>query len=348
MIKYRFLFQGVATGAIPYTRHVSVTLFPTPPYRSHNRMTVAIAQNDRLAIIGALHVDDIARSSSSLVSRASNPVSWEQRLGGVAANSARAAAQSGIGSQTIEFMAAVGDDSLGRSLFTALSTCNVIPKLQTIPGHATGRYTAILNSDGELYIGLADVALAEQLASNHVQKLAQSGPYSAFMVDANLSEHCLVSVANLATKTSTRLAVLTVSPSKSLRLRPIAAQVDLLFCNRREAMALVANDDAAAELIGTEYVNTELLADGLCKLGFKQIVLTDAQEPILIQDSDSRHRIPVPNIESPYTVNGAGDAMAGACFAAWASGMSLYDSVKQHGINAATGVVRGELLAIAL
>lgn len=311
-------------------------------------MTTTEIESSRLAIIGALHVDDIARSSNTLVSRASNPVNWEQRLGGVAANAARAAAQSGIAHQTIEFMAAVGDDPLGRSLFSALSTCDVIPYLQTIPGYPTGRYTAVLNNDGELYIGLADVALAEQLASSHLHQFSQSSPHSALLVDANLSEHCLVSVANLAIKTSTPLAALTVSPSKSLRLLPIATQVDLLFCNRREAMALVANDDAAAELNGTEFVSTELLADALSELGFKQIVLTDAQAPILIQDNDGRHRITVPSIDSPYTVNGAGDAMAGSCFAAWASGMSLHDSVKLHGLNAASQVVRGELSAIAL
>jgi pseudouridine kinase len=308
----------------------------------------AATQNDRLAIIGALHVDDIARSSSPLLSRASNPVSWERRLGGVAANAARAAAQCGIAHQTIELTAAVGDDLLSRSLSSALSACNVTANLQTMSGYATGRYTAIMDSDGELYIGLADVALAEQLASCHVYELSQSGPYSALLVDANLSAQCLVSMANLAIETATPLAALTVSPNKSLRLRPIAAHVDLLFCNRREAMALIANDDAAAELNDARYVNTELLADGLSELGFRQIVLSDAQAPILIQDNEGRYQIPVPTIKFPYTVNGAGDAMAGSCFAAWASGISLYDSVKHHGLNTATSVVRGELRAIAL
>ena len=147
----------------------------------------AVTQNDRLAIIGALHVDDIARSSSPLVSRSSNPVRWEQRLGGVAANAACAAAQCGIGCQTIELTAAVGDDLLSRSLASALSGCNVTPNLQAMTGYATGRYTAIMDSDGELYLGLADVALAERLGADHVYELAQSGPYSALLVDANLS-----------------------------------------------------------------------------------------------------------------------------------------------------------------
>lgn len=316
--------------------------------RSPTSMTPETTKNERLAIIGALHVDDVACSASPLVSRASNPVTWQQSVGGVAANTARAAAQYDLNSQSIEFTAAVGDDSLSHSLAATLATCNVIPTLQTIAGCSTGRYSAIMNHDGELYIGLADVALAERLDTDHVQELGRRGPYVAMLMDANLSSRCLASIASLAASTNTPLAALTVSPSKSLRLRPIAAQVNVLFCNRREAMALIADDDAAAELDEGNHVTTEQLADSLSELGFAQIVLSDAQAPILVQDTGNRYHIPVPNISEPYTVNGAGDAMAGACFAAWASGLSLYDSVKNHGLVIAASIVRGELRALPL
>ena len=311
-------------------------------------MTPATTKNERLAIIGALHIDDVAHSSSPLVSRASNPVTWEQSVGGVAANAARAAARCDFSCQSIEFTAAVGDDPISHSLAAALSACNITPALQTITGYPTGRYSAIMNHDGELYIGLADVALAERLDTGHVQELAQRGPYAAILADANLSRQCLNSVAIAAASSNTPFAALTVSPGKSLRLRPVARQVNVLFCNRREAMALIANDDAAAELDDGNHVNTEQLADGLSELGFTQIVLTDAQEPILVQDTDNRYHLPVPIVRNPYTVNGAGDAMAGACFAAWASGLSLYDSVKDYGLVMAAKIVCGEQRALTL
>jgi len=307
-----------------------------------------IQQNKKLAIVGAVHVDDIARSSSPLVSRASNPVSWEQQIGGVAANAARAAALCALDHQTIELTAAVGEDPLAAALSSALSACNVTPHLLPMSGCLTGRYTAIMNNDGELYIGLADVALAEQLDLNHVNDIARRGPYCAMLVDANLSNHCLASLATLALRMTAPLAALTVSPSKALRLRPIADKINLLFCNRREALALIANDDAAAELSSANPVSAGQLADGLSELGFTQIVLTDAQAPILVQDGNQRYQIPVPAIDDPYTVNGAGDAMAGGCFAAWAAGENLYDSVKNTGLALAAGVVRGEHRAIGL
>ncbi|MFK7856258.1 MAG: PfkB family carbohydrate kinase [Granulosicoccus sp.] len=308
-----------------------------------------MSETNHLAIIGALHVDDIARSSSPIVSKASNPVSWEQRVGGVAANAARAASLVGLEQLNIDLIAAVGDDAMGRSLATALSACNVKPKLHMFTECSTGRYSAILNDDGELYLGLADVALAEQLDSTHIRDMADLDAYSALLVDSNLSSQCLASLATLATTMNMPLAALTVSPSKSLRLLAIVDQISLLFCNRREAMALIANDAAAAETGSITHVSIERLADDLSNLGFRQFVLTDGKAPLLVQDASKRCLLNAPEIDKPYTVNGAGDALAGASFAAWASGgMDLQAAVEFHGLRVASDVVRGTYQALCL
>ena len=51
-------------------------------------MNPAIPMTKTLLIIGAVHLDDIAQPDYPLVSHASNPVAWTQRIGGVAANAA--------------------------------------------------------------------------------------------------------------------------------------------------------------------------------------------------------------------------------------------------------------------
>jgi pseudouridine kinase len=299
-------------------------------------MNPAISTTNRMLIIGAVHLDDIAQPDCALVSEASNPVTWAQRVGGVAANAACAAART-LSSPTndqVEIVAAVGDDSTAVQLKQALHAAGVGTRLLEFPGTPTGRYTAIMTDDGELHIGLADVSLAERLGESTDHRIAKLDAYQAVLVDANLSEGYLTTIAEQTNELDLLLAAMSVSPVKSLRLLCIATQIDVLFCNRREALAMNPQLPKTASL-------TEL-ADGLCQAGFTQLVLTDGSSPLLIQDKFQRVRLNVPEVESTQNVNGAGDALAGASFAAWSNGVNLVQAVQDIGLAQAAMVVRGD------
>ena len=194
-----------------------------------------------------------------------------------------------------------------------------------------------MTHEGELHIGLADVSLAERLGESTNHGIEEALEKRAVLVDANLSGQYLLAIANQRTCTHSPLAAMSVSPAKSQRLLPIAAHTDILFCNRREALAMNAHLPA----------NTSLhhLADDLGQAGFTQIVLTDGISPLLIQDELDRVSLNVPEVESPHNVNGAGDALAGASYAAWTSGMKLIPAVQEVGLKQAAMVVRGDFEA---
>jgi pseudouridine kinase len=299
-------------------------------------MYPAIFPTNRMLIMGAVHLDDIAQPDCSLVSEASNPVTWTQRIGGVAANAACSAARilTPPTNNLVEIVAAVGDDATALQLKEALQAAGVGTRLLEFPGAPTGRYTAIMTNDGELFIGLADVSLAERLGECTDHKIVGLDTYHAVLVDANLSESYLTTIATQTSQLNLLLAAMSVSPVKSQRLLGIAKQIDLLFCNRREALAM--NPQLPAEATLSE------LADGLCQAGFTQFVLTDGRLPLLIQDKVHRVRLNVPEVESTQNVNGAGDALAGASFAAWVNGMNLVQAVQEIGLAQAAMVVRGE------
>lgn len=288
----------------------------------------------RLLVIGAAHVDDIATPVTPLVPQASNPVSWTRRVGGVAANAARSAASQLPPDSSVGFVAAVGDDTDAVQLEGALKRCAVAPSLVKLKNTNTGRYSAIMDMDGELYLGLADVSVAERLTVNALQAVADLVAVDAILVDANLSEKCLTDIAQVASEHMTPLAALSVSPVKTQRLLCLASTIDLLFCNRREALAM------CPELALNDTL--ERLADGLCALGFKQFVLTDGQSPLIIQQVASRETIAVPGVAQPRSVNGAGDALAGASFAGWAHGQSLRNAVVGRGLVEAENIVTGK------
>ncbi|MGQ7845917.1 PfkB family carbohydrate kinase [Granulosicoccus sp. 3-233] len=298
-------------------------------------MHLPSASPNRLMIVGALHVDDIATTCSPLIAQASNPVTWAHHIGGVAANAAFSAREIAHSARQIGFCAATGNDAVANQLEQALITAGLDACLQRLPDYPTGRYTAIMNHDGELHIGLSDVALAERLEADCVPLGSEADPCQALLMDANLSADCLARLARRAAGMGIAVAAMSVSPVKSRRLLPLASHIDLLFVNRREAIALIDRNVSLDLPI-------EQLADGLSELGFRQFILTDATDPVLVQDGSTRQCIPVPATEDRVSVNGAGDALAGACFAAWCDGLTLADAVRTVGLKQSVSVVSGE------
>jgi len=298
------------------------------------------ADKNRLLFVGAAHVDDVAVSASALIPRASNPVVWQRYLGGVASNSARAAARTAMSGTQVTFSAAVGDDAAGRQVEATLKKCAIDPHLIFLSGAPTGRYSAIMDADGELHIGLSDVATAECLTLDALQLVVDLTGADAVMLDTNLSQICLAQLAATCSERKIPLAAMSVSPAKAVRLLPFAKAVTLLFCNRREALALCPPLSLDSTI--------DALADGLLGQGFSRFVLTDGHSPLVVQDDNERHTVPVPDVQHTHHVNGAGDALAGATFAAWTEGLSLLDATRERGLIDAAQSVAGHRPAPAI
>ncbi len=290
------------------------------------------AARKNVTLVGGLLVDDIAISTKLLRPRSSNPVQWQHRLGGVATNVAR------VVSQQIEtlLVASIGTDNQAPILKKLLQQESITASLITRQNQPSDRYTAVLDQDGELYVGLADVQLAEQITWDEIASRLPELPPDALVLDANLSADCLrntIESLDDAYKTSPPIFALAVSPVKSARWLPIAHKVDTLLCNRREACALTQLD-----------VNTPIneIADALLQQHFKRFVLTDGNQTVLVQDTDQRHAIPVTAVPIEQTVNGAGDALAGATISQYLQGSDLAEAVAQSGMEAARAVLCGD------
>ncbi len=286
----------------------------------------------RIFAVGALHVDEVAIPTSDFHPSASNPVRWQRRVGGVATNAARVAAR-----QTSTLLVSVvGNDALGKALPELLKQDNLRTALLTAAEQLTGRYTTVLDNTGNLFVGLADVALVESLSWPQVLTRLPTPLPLVGLVDANLNANCLYEIASFIDTTNsgrTTLAAMTVSPAKAKRLLPISQQIDILFCNRAEAAVLcnMPRDSAIGHL-----------ATGLHAQGFSQFVISDGKDPLLVRDANTEHLIECPHVEVTADVNGAGDALAGATLACWVDNPSLLDCVVHYGLPAATQVLQGE------
>lgn len=299
-------------------------------------MTTLVNQADKpeLLVIGGLHVDDIAIPIDALQAGVSNPVNWQQRLGGVAANAARVASRA----TPTELIAALGNDGRATMLVEALQKDNLKLTPVIFPDASTGRYTVILNEEGELHIGLSDVTLAEKLDLDSINPLLGSATPAGVLIDANLQEQLILDITTFFSRHQfTRTIAMPVSPARSTRLLSSAENIDLLICNASEARMLGNTTDDSDR------------AKGLLHAGFKTFIITDAQNPITVFDSGELHKIPLPKLETIQTaVNGAGDALAGATTAAWLNGESLVSATAHHGIPAAQSVLSGHWQAPAI
>ncbi len=277
-----------------------------------------------LTCVGSVLVDDIAKPLQMLHAGASNPVRWTQGVGGVAANVARAAAIR----ETTSLVSAVGNDTPALLNHASLDLvhCQWIKREKPFD-----RYTAVLTESGDLFVGLASTELAESLRLSDIQPHIQA-PSAAYAIDANLSSQCLKElVESLASeKPKAMIVALPISPEKALKWQSCATKVDVLFCNRREAVSLTHLNATSA---------SDDLVTALADRGFASIVLTDADKPINVLHQGVLESITVPSVKITGNVNGAGDALTGATLAHFINTGDLTTSVKIAGLAAAQCVL---------
>ena len=235
----------------------------------------------------------------------SNIGTMRTSLGGVARNVAENLARLGI---DVGLISLVGDDLEGRRIVEESSRAGIdMSAVTPAAGATTASYTAIFSGEGELVIGLADMAIFDRIAPDAITAGIAAFPSTGFVfADANLPPAALQAVAQA--KGPRPLACVPVSVQKLAKLVPILAAVDILFLNLYEARALLGSEDKAEDLAAR--LAASPVPRGLLTLGSQGAVAWETGKVTSIAALPSR----------PTNVNGAGDALAGATLARLAAG----------------------------
>lgn len=312
---------------------------------------MTLSQNPNLVVVGALHVDEIATSARPLTLGESNVVTWQRSAGGVASNVARAAAMTTAPTQhpehPVTLIANCGDGTTGLALQQALSQAGVQVKATHKNVNHTGRYTAVLQPNGEVLVGLADVAQAEDIEVSHVIPHLPTPHPVTLVLDGNLSKQCLTDLSALQTQS---IIGLCVSPEKAPRFLDALANLNVLFCNLSEAKTLViAAQKSIPDSTPMEpetALEPESLGETLCHTGCKHIVMSLGSNGVLVTSQKQQTHIEVVPVDAPSTLNGPGDALAGAtvtqCATSELSHEDLVQAIKHYGLPAARCVITGE------
>ena len=244
-------------------------------------------------------MDTTSRIIESLVRHGrTNRATSSALPGGVAANIARSIRQHRP-DMKITFIgaAATGDDDAASSLRDAgidVAFCRL--------DGSQPSYNAILDHNGELIIGVADMALYDTVAPTDIIPLLPKHP-QAVIVDVNFPAETLATIAARLSD-DCRLYATGTSVQKVHRLVRLMDRLDALVLNRAEACELAGKVGAVDKLATILSASLRPDAPVLVSDGAKPAALAARGEVV----SSAPPKITLAN------ENGAGDAMAAAFF----------------------------------
>lgn len=287
---------------------------------------------DGVVVIGGANVDVLARSAVGIVAGTSNPGTTTVGNGGVARNVAENLAR--LGTRTV-LLAAVGEDALGDRLLADTAAAGVdVAAVRRTPT-PTGSYTAVLDSDGELVVAVADMTATDDLGPDDVRRVAGEVAAAAMLVlDGNLTVATVAAAADLAAANGVRTVLDPVSVPKAERLRPALSAGYEWFAmtpNRAELAALTRRP------VGTE---DELAAavEVLHGLGVEHVwVRLGAAGSLVSSAAGDTVRLPTVPAEV-VDVTGAGDSMLAAFCHAVLAGRSPAEAARLGHVVAALTV----------
>ncbi|WP_095085390.1 carbohydrate kinase family protein [Mesorhizobium sophorae] len=283
-----------------------------------------MVKSPRILAVGGAHIDRRGQVSGAYVPAASNPGTMREDVGGGVFNALRSAVRRGVSASLLSVR---GGDAAADTVSRAIGKAGITDLSAVFLDRTTPSYTALIDSEGELIVGFADMALYElafpkQVRRSKVREVLAAA--DAVFCDANLPTAALERLVALAA--GKPVFAIAISPAKIVRLRPVLGNLAVVFMNQREAVALAGLDSAAS---GQDIV------DGLKRAGLKSGVVTAGGAPMLGFDEAGAFSILPPTPRKVTDVTGAGDALAGATVAASLRGMPLRAALRE-GIAAAT------------
>ena len=274
--------------------------------------------------IGGLVVDRTYRALGPVRAGTSNPVTGTRSFGGVAGNVAINLARLDVAASLVSM---VGDDESGRALRRHAEELGIDTRGTGCSAvRTTAEYIALLDVEGDLALGMADMAIFDELDPTRLRAaLDQQGSPHWIFADCNLPPESLAWLLQHRRAGTARLAVDVVSVQKAERLPHDLVGIDLLFLNRDEASALLdrpADDLEPADAIA-----------GLLRRGPGAVLLTLGTEGLALGTQSDMVRIAACGADV-VNVTGAGDALVGTTLAYLCSGSTLAEAAR-FGIRAA-------------
>ena len=290
----------------------------------------------RIACIGGAHIDRHGVLKGPLIPGTSNPGNVTTDFGGVARNVAENLARLG---RSVTMVSRVGDDENGAAVMARLHSLGIDTSLVTVAERATASYTAILEPNGELVLGLADMDLYDEMvpgAPDAPLDFARLRGHALWFVDTNLPAETIAWLLDQAG--TIPVAVDAVSVVKARKLCGVLPRISILFANLAQA-ASIADVESMSDAAQA--------ARALQSLGARAGIVTVGAAGIAVWTGDDvRTMAALP--AAPRDVTGAGDALIAGTLFGVTEPRSLFDAARLGLAAAAITVASGSTTAAHL
>lgn len=191
--------------------------------------------------LGGMTMDRILTLQAPGLLGTVNPVSSEKLPGGTARNLAAALASLSV---TCRLVAIVGDDNDGRGVVTEAAQAGIDTGLvQKSLSRPTGSSTAVLDLEGKLFAGFADMGVCDSMDRGFIQnRWIQIENSALVFADANLPRDSLAYLIAGCQEHDLPLVIDATSAASARKLPMNLQGVELLTCDTDEARALLGDE----------------------------------------------------------------------------------------------------------
>lgn len=222
-----------------------------------------VGPDQPVVVVGGAVMDCKARCHGPLRLRTSNPGEHEWTPGGVARNIAENLALLGA---SVELVAPVGADELGRDLIARTGAAGVGVDHVVRSHEATGIYVAVLDDDGDLLVGISDMTATDTLAVHALTGARDTiGSAEILVVDGNVPEPVCAWLLQYAAAAQVPVVIDPVSVTKASHLsRTLSAATPVLLLTPTvDELAAILRRDVADETQAIEVAAAELHERGV-------------------------------------------------------------------------------------
>ena len=250
-------------------------------------------------------------------------------VGGGVFNALRSVVKRGVAASLLSVR---GGDAAAETVASAIAGAGIADLSVVFLDRTTPSYTALIDSEGELIVGFADMGLYDLAFPKQIRRAKVREAIAeadAILCDANLPTAAL---ERLVAQAGDRpVFAIAISPAKVVRLEPLLGNLSLLFTNRREAAALAGADMSGRDLV-----------DALRRVGLRAGVVTAGSAPVLGFDGSGIFAVDPPAPRRVADVTGAGDALTGATVAALLRGLPLRAALREGAAAAMLAIESAE------
>ncbi len=279
---------------------------------------------NRVACIGGANVDRKVFLKEAAIVGTSNPVVETTTYGGVVRNIAENLAHLGIAPQLFSI---VGDDAAGRALLAQAKLSMDTTAVAKTAHYGTGTYSALLQPDGSMFIGLAAMEICDLMDADWVESQRDQLSLCNWLIcDCNMMTSGIAALLDLAADQHKKLAIIGVSGPK---MRHLPADLG------RPTVGVFNVDESQAYFNTAESDPLQLAALWLAA-GFRQIVVTAGADPFVYGEQGGQlYSKAVIKTTRVCDVTGAGDAFSSGLLYGLIRGYQLAQAVEFAALNAA-------------